>query len=71
LLKVGGVRKKVSLLGEHRRQGGFIRMIPAQKMQEPVAGKKEELLRRAVAIGGGLTPGRVAADHDVAEFEGL
>ena len=71
LLKLGGVQKKIILFGEHRRQRSFIGVVPAQQVQEPVASEKEELLRRAVALGRSLTTGRVAADHDVAEFEGL
>ena len=50
------------LASQHGLQAGFIRVIPAQQVQEPVAGKEQQLSLQFMAGLPGLAHGAVAAD---------
>ena len=59
------------LPGEHGGEAGFIGMVPAQQVQQPMAGEEQQLRLQAGACRSRLAGGALQGDHDVAQFEGL
>ena len=64
-----GASQQPLLSRQHHRQRWFVGVVPAEQVQQAMAGEKEQLLLQRMAVLIGLPGGGFQGNNDVAELE--